>query len=273
MGKEAVAFDLDTFVRTASLFETKRRGFAPEAIETLASDIVRRLAATQATQPVFETSEISDESVAAFCDALVKPDPDAALAFIEARRAEGVARQDVYFGYIAVAARRLGEGWEENRLSFVDVTYGTGHLYALMRALRAERSSASAPTDTRKHALFATVPGEEHGIGITIAADIFRDEGWEIDLKTDSDHDALLAYVEATRPPIVGLSLSSNRRLDALGRLVVAMRISVPEAIIGVAPGNTLDEERLRQVVDIDLVFGDARKACADLVRLVELRG
>jgi methanogenic corrinoid protein MtbC1 len=273
MGREAVAFDPDTFIRAASLFETKRRGFPPEAIETLAGDIVRGLARIQVGQPQFVAETISDESLTAFCDALVMPDAAAALEFIEARRAEGVTRQGVYLGYIAAAARRLGEGWDENRLSFVEVTYGTGHLYALMRALRAERPAASAPMDARKHALFATVPGEDHGIGITMAADLFRDDGWEIDLKTDTDHDALLAHVEATRPQIVGLSLSTERRLDALVRLVVGLRIRLPEAIIGVAPAGELNGARIRPLVDIDLVFDDARTACADLGRLVELRG
>lgn len=272
MGRQAVAFDPEAFVRTVSLFESKRRDFSTDAIEALAGDIVRQLASTRADQPGFDVPDISDESIDAFCDALIKPDAKAALEFIEARRAEGVTRQSVYLGYIAAAARRLGEGWDENRLSFVDVTYGTGHLYAIMRALRAERS-ACAPMDARKHALFATVPGEDHGIGVTMAAELFRDQGWEIDLKTDTDHDGLLAHVDATRPNIVGLSLSSDRRLDALVRLVVGMRISVPEAIIGVAPGSDLEEERLRQLVDIDLVFDDARTACAQLVRLVELRG
>ncbi len=273
MAKDVVRFDPEAFVQTASLFESKRRGFPPDAIEALAGDIVRRLVRTQAGQPGFEARDISDESIAAFCDALVQPEPDAALEFILARRGEGVTRQGVYLGYIAAAARRLGAGWDENRLSFVEVTYGTGHLYALMRALRAERPSAFVPLDSRRHALFATVPGEDHGIGITMAADLFRDAGWEIDLQTDTDHDALLTHVEATRPQIIGLSLSSDRRLDELVRLVVGMRISVPEAIIGVAPGGDLEGERILRLVDIDLVFDDARSACTDLARLVELRG
>lgn len=273
MGRQAVAFDPEAFVRTAALFETKRGRFPPGSIETLAGDIVRSLARTRPGQPRFEVETIDEDSLAAFCDALVMPDAGAALAFIESRRAEGFTRQDVYLGYIAAAARRLGEGWDEDRLSFVEVTYGTGHLYALLRALRAGRPAASAPVDARKCALFATVPGEDHAIGITVAADLFRDEGWEIDLRTDTDHDALLAHVEATHPQIVGLSLSSDRRLDALVRLVVGLRIHLPQAIIGVAPGGDLEGERIRPLVDIDLVFDDARSACADLVRLVELRG
>jgi hypothetical protein len=167
----------------------------------------------------------------------------------------------------------LGEGWETDRLSFLEVTYGTGHLYALMRALRAERPVTSAPTNMKKHALFATVPGEDHGIGVTMAADLFRENGWEIDLKTDTDHDALLAYIEATRPVIIGLSLSSDRRLDALVRLVVAIRICLPEVIIGVAPGDDLQPDRILKLADIDLMFDDVTRARTDLVRLVELRG
>ena len=116
-------------------------------------------------------------------------------------------------------------------------------------------------------------PGEDHGIGVTIAADLFRQEGWEIDLRTDTDHEALLEHVEATRPQIIGLSLSTHRRLDALVRLVVAVRISIPEVIIGVAPGGDLTGDRIRQLADIDLLFDDAHSACAELVRLVELRG
>ncbi len=273
MGRQTGAFDPEAFARAASLFEEKRRGFPPEAIEALAGDIVRSLARTHAGQPRFETHEISDESLAAFCDALVMQEAHAALDFIEARQAEGVTRQGVYLGYIAAAARRLGEDWAEDRLTFVEVTHGTGHLYALMRALRADRPARSTPADARKHALFATVPGEDHGLGITMAADLFRDEGWEIDLQTDTDHDALLAHVEATRPQIVGLSLSSDRRMDALARLVVGLRICLPEAVIGVAPAGDLEGAPIQRLVDIDMVFDDARKACTDLARLLELRG
>jgi hypothetical protein len=53
----------------------------------------------------------------------------------------------------------------------------------------------------------------------------------------------------------------------------VGLRIHLPQAIIGVAPGGGFEGERIRPLVDIDLVFDDARSACADLVRLLELRG
>jgi methanogenic corrinoid protein MtbC1 len=272
MGKREGALDSKTFTRAASLFATKRVTFNEKAVEALAKDIVSHLSSMRLQEPFFETPEIREESIADFCQALIQPSAEVALDFIQNRRAEGLTRQGVYLGYITSAARELGEGWEEDRFSFLQVTYGTGHLYALMRALRDETTTAIPDFDRQRCALFATVPGEQHGIGITVAADLFRDAGWEIDLQTGTQHEELLARIEDTKPNIVGLSFSTEQRLDALVRLVVATRLTLPHAIIGVAPSSSVDTERLYDLVDIDLIFSDAPSACRELERLVRLR-
>lgn len=272
MKRNLASLDIDVFARTASIFSAKRATLAPEAVEVVAGDIVRRLAQSTTGTPNFDVPPIPEESLDAFCDALILPDPDAALHFIEDRRAEGISLPGVYLGYISGGARCLGERWERDELSFLQVTCGTGHLYALMRALRSEISFASRKFDNRRVALFATVPGEEHGVGITVAADLFREAGWEIDLETGTEHDELVAHVEKTRPHIIGLSLSTKHRLDALVRLVVALRLVVPGAIVGVAASASVDAEHLRDLVDIDLVFSDAPSAFRELDRLMRLR-
>lgn len=273
MGKPIARIDAETFARTASLFAAKRSTLSQDAVGTLAADIMRRLALAAAHPPGGASTPACAKGLAEFCDALVEREPDAALRFIEARRAEGATREDVYFGYIAAAARQFGESWRSNRLTFAQIAIGTGHLYALLRALRVEGDPDRSAYDSRKTALFATVPGEEHGLGITIAADFFRDDGWEIDLQTGMDHDSLVARIERTRPQIIGLSLSTEQRLKDLVRLVVEIRIIVPDAIVGATPTALLDEKKLRRLVDLDLVFRDARAACAELDRLIRLRG
>ncbi len=272
MGKPQPAFDTEVFSRTASLFTSKRDSLPQDAIEALAGDIAKRLASANFLGPAFDIPVISEEDIHGFCDALIQSDPEASLRFIENRRAEGLSRQGVYLGYITAAARCLGEGWDEDRLSFLQVTYGTGHLYALMRALRAESHTAQKHAlNNRRCALFATVPGEDHGIGITVAADMFREVGWEIDLQTDNSHEELIAHVEHTQPHVIGLSLSTERRLEALVRLVVGIRIIMPHAIIGVAPASEVDPKQLTDLVDIDLVFEDAASACRALERSIRL--
>lgn len=269
MVRRQASIDPQLFERASSLFAKKRDLLPPETVSLLANDIVRRLARAVEQMPTQEVSSVSSESLAAFCDTLVHSDPAAAFSFITARREEGVSRDGIYFGYIAAAAEKLGELWDKDQLTFVDVTVGTGHLYALLRALRTEGHASRPALDPRKSAVFATVPGEDHGIGITIAADLFREAGWEIDLQTVTDHDSLLAHIERTSPWIIGLSLSTEHRLEGLMRLVVAIRIAMPHVIIGVAPGNSLDERRLTSLVDTDFVIRDVHSARAELERMI----
>jgi methanogenic corrinoid protein MtbC1 len=267
MDTHQASIDIDLFRRTAQLFAAKRMVLPQDAVATVASEIVRRLAEAKLRRPDVKAPEIAQDRIEAFCDLLIQPDPAAALGFIADRRAEGLTRQGVYLGYVSGAARCLGERWDRDEVSFMAVTSGTGHLYALMRAMRAEGPDQTR-FDSRRDALFATVPGEDHGIGITMAADLFRQAGWQIDLETGTDHDRLLARVEATAPQVIGLSLSTENRLDALVRLVVAIRLVLPGALIGVAPGFSVDADRLRALVDIDLVFTDAPSAFRELERL-----
>ena len=272
MAGQVATIDVETFARTALRFAAKRRALAPDAVESLTGDIVKRLVQLSPVPAEPEKNAIADDSLTAFCEALVQPQADAALQFVEARRAEGMTRHDVYLGYIAAAAGRLGTDWDANRVSLSEVTVGTGHLYALMRSLRAEGAEVSPAFDIRKCAMFAAVPGENHSIGITIAANLFREAGWEIDLQVATDHDGLMARVERTQPRVIGLSLSTEARLHALARLVVALRLTLPRAIIGVAPAATLDERKLDSILDVDLLFRDADVARADLERLIAPR-
>ena len=270
MARPLAAIDVETFARTAVRFAAKRRALAPDAVKILTGDIVRGLATHPGVQ---ELEDIAPGDIEAFRDALLELDPEAALRFVETRRAAGVTRHDIYLVYIATMARQLGEDWDANRLSLSEVSIATGHLYALMRSMRAEGAAPSAPYDSRKCAMFAAVPGEDHSIGITLAAGLFRDAGWEVDLQLGSDHPGLIARAEATQPGVVGLSLSAPARLPALARLVVALRLTLPHTILGVAPAAGLDAAALSHMLDIDLVLQDADTARADLERLVQRRG
>lgn len=259
--------DTQLFSRTAQLFSAKVQVLPPDTVKVLAKDIVIHLG-----RPNGADVEVDPASVEDFCTTLLGYSAEAALNFIADRRAEGCDLETIYLGYIAAAARELGARWEDDRISLFDVTIGTGHLYALMRALRAENGSVESEFDALRHALFATVPGEDHAIGITIAADMFRAEGWEIDLQTGTDHISLLAHAEASKPRVIGLSLTTERALDALVRLVVAFRLVLPRSIIGVAAGGTVDPDRIARLVDVDLQFVDVRSAHEELDRLLSAR-
>jgi methanogenic corrinoid protein MtbC1 len=266
----SVIFDPELYLRSTSRFAQKRSYLAPAAVERLARDVLTRLSRPETRVAPECDPDISAARLDAFCDVLIQRDARAAQEFITARRAEGVTRMEVYFGYISAAATRLGTRWDKSELSFMDVTIATGHLYALMRALRAETPIDPRRFDDRRNALFATVPGETHGLGVTVAADYFRAHGWQIDLQIARDLDALIHHAKATAPRVIGLSLSSEDHLDTLAQLVVALRLAVPQSIIGVAPAGGLVTDAIRDLIDVDLVFTTARDALIDLEHLID---
>jgi methanogenic corrinoid protein MtbC1 len=265
-------FDNDVFSSVARLFEHKGQVLPPDMLEQFARDVVARVSERVADHSTTSASSVSVKDVDEFCDLLLLSDqPHIALEFVAARRAEGASVEDVYLGYIGGAARLLGERWEDDQLTPFQVTVSAGTLYALMRSLRASDANEHR-FDHRRTALFATVPGEQHGVGITVASDMFRKAGWDIDLRIGLDQHLLLDRVKKTQPAIIGLSLSSRDRLPDLLTLVVALRLASDHAFIGVAPGGDLTADEIRSVADVDLVFGDALSAVATLEKVITAR-
>lgn len=261
MSKHETSIDPEVFTRIAGLFEHKRRVLPPDTLEKFAREVVVRVATTVTVQSPAGKSAISPEQVGSFCDLLLAPGQHRrALDFITARRAEGATTEDIYLGYIGAAARLMGERWEDDLLTPLQVTIGTGTLYALLRALRASTLMTRVP-DHRRAALFATVPGEHHGIGITVAADMFRAAGWDIDLQIGCDEAQLIERARHTLPVIIGLSLSTKERLPEMLQVILALRLLLPETMIGVAPGGDLSREDVQQIADVDIIFGDANSA------------
>jgi MerR family transcriptional regulator, light-induced transcriptional regulator len=269
--------DADLYARTSNLFEAKRSALAPDAVERLAREVVERLAAARRGDPdvlVAPALPAPDRRmVNAFCDVLLAPDPTAPLRFLEQDLAPLVAERTALYSYISAASRRLGEMWDADQVTFVDVTLSVGKLYALVRAIGSNRTRPPIADHPRKYALFASVPGEQHTMGVAIAAELFRDAGWDIDLQVGATHDELLVRAERMQPVVAGLSLSGVAGLDALARLVVSLRLTLPDIVIAVAGGADIESETLRNLVDLDLVITDAKQAQSDLDRLVRRPG
>ena len=225
-----------------------------EAVVSLAREVILRLAGNLETKD----SKIlvpDTQSVAALADALIGKDTHAAAALIDERAEEGASLRDLYLGWLGPAALQLGTWWDEDKITFVDVTIGTGRIYAIMRALR--RKIGMPRTRAEKLALFALVPGEDHSLGIKMAADLFRKDGWSVDLQLALDHDDLVSHVAGSDHVIIGLSAAGEHALPALAKLLLAIRVCTPEAMV-LLSGNIVNEAADQvALMDFDAVFVD----------------
>ncbi len=272
MAGQGKPLDTGKFYQTSALFEQKRKALAPDVVRHLARDIVLRVSNMRHAVRPGPDAPVAVARIATFCDLLMQPSPDRALDFVRGLQAEGVSHEAILHAYLAEAARMLGTRWEADQASFLQVTVGASHIFALMRAIAPVPGAKRAEGGHGRNALFAVVPGETHTLGARMAAETFRDAGWSIDLQVGMDHDALLAHIEEMRPGVIGLSMSTEQRLADLVRLVVALRLVCPVSIIGVAPPLELTDEAVRQVVDVDVIFRDARVAVRDLMWLLQMK-
>ncbi|MBT8412627.1 MAG: B12-binding domain-containing protein [Octadecabacter sp.] len=229
-GKTDTGFDPVRYVQTKSELLLLKSRLPEEEVQSFAREVIRRLADRQPNQNVAAPAE---DDIEELCHALLDEDDAACGTFIQELRADGASVEAVYLTYLAGAARMLGDWWEQDRISFAGTALGTARMYAIMRAIRSELDDAYS--FARRSAVFVAVPGESHVLGVRMATDLFRKDGWDIDLKINKDHDLLVKEISTSGALLIGISASGDEAVVPLSKLVIALRISNPVARIFVS--------------------------------------
>ncbi|MFC3181370.1 cobalamin B12-binding domain-containing protein [Cypionkella sinensis] len=264
----SATFDRHMLEVAFSEIEVVQKALPPATLTTLAAEVVSRVANNLRVETVPDLQPDADD-IDALCNALLADDPREAAAFIERAQLRGSSYESLCLLYLSVAAQRLGEWWETDEVSFYRVTVAAGRIYAILRILRRERPIGT-PSLLRA-ATFASVPGENHTLGITIASDLARERGWDIELFVGLNHDALVEKLEQRQPMLIGLSASGKRSLPALTRLIVALRIHNPGARILVCGQIATSNLTLVGVTGADAAAADFDSALAHMERLLNL--
>jgi methanogenic corrinoid protein MtbC1 len=252
-----------TISRAIAMLEQSGSRLSPDVVEGLAREVISRLDERHRNH---DADQLPDSArIDALCDALLSDRHDAAMDLVLAAQAEGMSADMLHLGYLAVAARELGLRWERDEIGFADVIIGAGRIYGILRHLREVFISARILRDDANLAAFVSVPGENHTLGVTMAADYMRRRGWQIDLKAGLTHEDLIADLGSRRYPVIGISAGSSAMIFPLARLILALRVSNPEAWIMVSGGIVDQEPDLANLVDADAIATDAPSADAQI--------
>lgn len=258
-------FDTSGFERRSAGFVQLQHRLPESAVQVLAREVIARMA--QRKKSLTDSLQPLDEvEIETFCNALIGRDPDLAVKHVMRLRAEGLPVEQIYLGALAPAARCLGKWWDEDRASFAEVTIGISRIYGIMYGLRAEFPVSNLAN--QRTAVFASIPGEDHTLGVSMAADLFRKEGWDVDLKLGMDHHSLVRDIAETDPPVIGLSVGREEALPALTRLIVALRVSNPRAYILVAGRFVPAHVETLLVAGADTAASDIPEALEEMEKL-----
>lgn len=249
----ALTFSTDRYNRTGGRNSRHNSQLPRAPVDLLAKEVISVLANERAAAAPNAPGE---REINLLCKALIGPDDRAGARFIQDRLCNGATIEAVYLAYLASAAKMLGAWWKEDRVSFTDVTLGTNRLHAVMLSLRGNPS----PVFWRSQpAAFALAPGETHALGIRMATDLLRSRGWNIELKLGRTHEELVSEIAQTK--VIGLSASSDRTIEALARLVSALRAKNPDAFIMLSGAAVESEQGKALLSDADALVGNIQQA------------
>ena len=220
------------------------------ALEKLARDVVHHLSSRAKLPHGSDLSHPDARDIDMLCGALIHADADRAREMMVRLQKKGVSLDLLYARYLAPAAVRLGEMWDRDELGFYGVTLGVGRIYDLVRLLR---DRLPEPRITRTDpVVFASVPGDQHGIGVEMAAELFRQHGWDVRLLVNTTHEQIIAEIERVSCLVLGLSSGSRATAEALARIVTAVRVAHPHLFIIIAGRIVLEEPDLVALMEPD---------------------
>lgn len=189
-------------------------------------------------------------------------DERAAFAYVENLISRGTPTDLIFLNLLAPVARRLGVMWEEDTTDFANVTLGVSRLQRILRHVGENYLEAN---DVQRigAVLLTTIPGEQHSFGLAMVAEFFRHDGWDICTGPFGSRRELTSLVAERWFDLVGFSITNDRRLDELKRLIQDVRRESRNRRIGVILGGPIliDRPELANVLGADLSATDGAHA------------
>ena len=162
--------------------------------------------------------------VQAMVHALVDDSEERIGALVQQLRQRGVAVSTLFVDLLTPAARELGELWEQDRVDFATVTVGLGRLQRLLRQLSPDFGQEVDHPRNGRRVLLTQPDSEQHMFGLSMVAEFFRREGWDVLGGVAGVGIDATAWVKRDWFDAIGFSIGSEASLPWLRDTIAAVR-------------------------------------------------
>jgi methanogenic corrinoid protein MtbC1 len=197
-------------------FMRKGQRTAPEGpVESLASEALKALARQRGSG----TKSISIRYVELLQSAVLRESDDARGRLIDRMIADGTTVEDIIDRYIPEVARRLGEAWCSDMVSFADVTIGSARLQGMLRDLT--RRTMLRPQGKSAAGVAVVVLADEyHTLGAMVLTSQLRRLGISVRLLLGATEEDAIRNVRADKFDAVLISASHSHSLSELAKFI-----------------------------------------------------
>lgn len=238
---------------------------------TIENELIPRLMLAFDSTPASTAAPAANrlsEHVDTFVQLVIENEADVAARYVETLRAEGFPIATLYLDLLAPTARRLGDMWDTDEVSFADVTIGVCRMHQVLLEFTRCFDATTKNGDDSQTALIAPAPGEQHTFGLFMVMEFLRREGWTCYSGTPSTRKEFLKLANSADFRLIGLSISADRNLQEAGQLIKDLRRRTDAKIL-VGGRCVLESPKLVDELGADAMARDGREAALVINKLV----
>jgi len=155
---------------------------------------------------------------------------------LSAMASEGLSFDSILLQLIAPAANWLGDAWNDDQLTFSEVTVGAGVLERVAAALGQD---SDPPLRHGELIVLTAAPGEQHVIPIHLLGEVLRHKGWAVHVDPNLSDDELLELVRDDHIAVVGIACKDVTRMEGVGETIATVRAQSLNPDISFVIGGT----------------------------------
>lgn len=229
-----------------------------ELFATIERELIPRLVLAHRDEsvvsPMFDQGlPPTPEEIAAFVEIALTQDLSVALDQIALMVARGLSTEMLLLNFIAPAAKLLGEHWDTDFKTFTEVTTGLG---TLQRVVQSIGSSFAPKTGHRGLVMLTAAQGEQHTLGLFLVGEFLQRSGWGVDLVPGLNADELVDLVSSSHVEMVGITVSSQKLLGPLGRMITMLKRHSQNPRLRVVVGGSIDLSEFASEHQLPLLCG-----------------
>ena len=167
---------------------------------------------------------LDDEEIDKLTNLLLNSEEGSFELAITVLKTHGASIDYIVLELIPAIARKLGKQWEDDSLSFADVSIGVNRLERVIYKLDYLFQANQLARQQNKAIFIAGFPGSQHTLGSLIFANYLTYSGWQVHRPHQANIDSIVYGVSSKKLQAIAISVSTNEQLEQLPNLINLLR-------------------------------------------------
>jgi methanogenic corrinoid protein MtbC1 len=176
-----------------------------------------------ATQQRYQ-NRLNEEQICKITELLLDTEEGAFELAITVLKTHGSSINYIVLELIPEIAIRLGKHWEDDTLSFAEVSIGVGRLERVIHKLDYLFQATQLEKRQNKSILISPFPDSQHSLGTLILSNFFTYSGWQVYRPTNNGLNAIIHEIQSKHQHALGISISTYEQLEELPSLIELLK-------------------------------------------------